>query len=106
MNRTWTLMATALCMAAFPGAPALAQTPAASRPAASLTAPPAPRPQAHDANAPVPPVLHRSALRPRSPDAVPVGSWSEANRVVDEVGGWKAYLKEAHGLPKESEKTP
>jgi hypothetical protein len=62
---------------------------------------PAPRRAApDDASAPVPPVVHRSALRPRSPDAVPVGSWSEANRVVDEVGGWKAYLKEAHNHPK------
>jgi hypothetical protein len=39
-----------------------------------------------------------------TPDAVPVGSWSDANRVVDEVGGWKTYLKEAHGQPPAQEK--
>ena len=66
--------------------------------------PEAVRAQPHDVSAPVPPVVHRSALRPMAPDAVPVGSWSDANRVVDEAGGWKAYLREAHGQPPTVEK--
>ncbi len=66
--------------------------------------PAAVRAQPHDVSAPVPPVVHRSALRPMAPDAVPVGSWSDANRVVDEAGGWKAYLREAHGQPPAVEK--
>lgn len=108
MKKQMIVIAATLWLAAYPGLQALAQAPAAPNapPAqAALPAPPAPRAQAHDANAPVPPAQHRSALRPRSADAVPVGSWSEANRVVDEVGGWKAYLKEAHSQPKEPEKT-
>ena len=96
--------------------PAVAQTPPAGAPTAApatqpMTPPmarsttPAPRPQPEDAKAPVPPVQHRSALR-AAPSAapVPVESWSNANRVVDEVGGWRAYLKEAHGLPPQPEK--
>lgn len=37
--------------------------------------------------------------REPKPTPEPVGSWPEANRVVEEVGGWRSYLKEAHGLP-------
>lgn len=119
MSKTRIAAATALVLATHLGAPTWAQAPlttaapaTAARPATpstpatpkALSAPPLPRALADDPNAPVPPAVHRSALRPRSPEAVPVGSWSDANRVVDEVGGWKAYLKEAHGLPKNGEK--
>ena len=79
-------------------------TPPAMQPMARPIAP-APRPKPEDAKAPVPPVQHRSALPGVSAAAaVPVESWSNANRVVDEVGGWRAYLKEAHGLPAQAEK--
>jgi hypothetical protein len=75
--------------------PAAAQTPS---PTAGKPSPTAVRAQPEDPQAAVPPVVHRSALRPATrPEATPVGSWTEANRVVDQVGGWKAYLKEAHG---------
>lgn len=96
--------------------PAVAQTPPAGAPtAAPATHPmpppiarpttPTPQPKPEDAKVPVPPVQHRSALR-GAPSAapVPVESWSNANRVVDEVGGWRAYLKEAHGLPAPTER--
>ena len=93
---------------------AAAQTPptaAPVKPAAIGTPAPRPqvedatRPRAEDAKAPVPPVQHRSALRGApAAAAIPVESWSNANRVVDEVGGWRAYLKEAHGLPASAEK--
>ncbi|MFM2185994.1 MAG: hypothetical protein ACO26F_08840 [Burkholderiaceae bacterium] len=59
-----------------------------------------------DAQAPVPPVVHRSALRAFAADPVPVGSWVNANRLVDELGGWRAYLKEAHGMPQSSAAKP
>jgi len=76
-------------------------TPGPTTPAA----PPAPRAQPENPQAAVPPVLHRSALRSAPTAApVPVGSWSDANRVVDEVGGWRSYLKEAHGMPTPPEK--
>lgn len=62
------------------------------------------RAQPEDAKAPVPPVVHRSALsNRRTADPIPVESWSQANRVVDEVGGWRSYLKEAHGMPAATE---
>ncbi len=57
-----------------------------------------------DAQAPVPAVVHRSALRPSAAEPIPVGSWLNANRVVEEAGGWRAYLKEAHGIPSGPEK--
>lgn len=66
----------------------------------------APRWSPDDAQAPVPPVVHRSALRAFAADPVPVGSWVNANRLVDEAGGWRAYLKEAHGMPQSSAEKP
>lgn len=75
--------------------PAAAQTPG---PTAGKPMPSAARAQPEDPQAAVPPVVHRSALRPAARTEAPsVGSWAEANRVVDQVGGWKAYLREAHG---------
>lgn len=63
--------------------------------------PPSPaRAQPEDPKAVVPPVIHRSAVRSAArSETPPVGSWADANRVVDQVGGWKAYLKEAHSAP-------
>lgn len=57
-----------------------------------------------DARTPVPPVIHRSAIpRPApstaSPSTAPTATWVESNRLVDQIGGWKAYLREAHGSP-------
>lgn len=91
----------------FVTAAALAQGPAraqaAQPPSATAAAPAAPAAASPAAHAPLSAELHRSALR-REPNATPepVGSWPEANRVVDEVGGWRSYLKEAHGSPASS----
>lgn len=88
---------------AGPAAPAAASPSTPAVPAASPQ-----RPSPEDAQARVPPVQHRSALRsaPSVAPAAPVAveSWPQANRVVDEVGGWRAYLKEAHGMAPSPEK--
>lgn len=82
----------------FVTAAALAQGPARGQAAQPQSAVPAAASAA--AHALLPEKLHHSALR-REPNPMPepVGSWPEANRVVDEVGGWRSYLKQAHGLP-------
>lgn len=87
-----------------------AQTPTAAQPQTPLThpapsraaepsAPKHARAQADNPNAPVPAVVHRSALRGgRASEGVAVESWPQANRLVYEVGGWRSYLRQAHGL--------
>ena len=54
------------------------------------------RPDAADPKAPVPPVIHRSALTDYRPlgDAG-VGPWRDANDEVGRIGGWRAYSREA-----------
>jgi hypothetical protein len=49
-----------------------------------------------DAHAAVPPVIYRSALANHQPltDA-PAITWPQANRTVGQVGGWRAYAREA-----------
>ncbi len=48
-----------------------------------------------DAQAPVPPVLHRSAIASyRSIPDESVGSWRTANQNVNRIGGWRTYAKE------------
>lgn len=70
----------------------------AASPQRAPTAPPDPL----DAAAPVPPAVHRSVLRGgwgrADASAVP---WAEANRTVNQVGGWRAYAREK--LPAEPE---
>jgi len=48
----------------------------------------------------VPPVVYRSTLSV-SPGAAPVGAdtWRAANDAVTKIGGWRAYLREAHSPP-------
>jgi len=44
----------------------------------------------------VPAAVHRSALQGYKPAGdVKVGSWKEANEVVNRIGGWRAYAREA-----------
>jgi hypothetical protein len=50
----------------------------------------------------VPPINHCSVLRPpmaaSSPGSAPPpapSAWREANRAVDQAGGWRAYAREA-----------
>lgn len=53
-----------------------------------------------DPSAPTPPVVHRAAVTAvHRVEPTAVGSWLQANRVVDAVGGWRSYLKEAHDQP-------
>jgi hypothetical protein len=50
-----------------------------------------------DARATVPPAVYRSALGSyRALREQPVGSWRAANETVHGIGGWRAYLREAH----------
>ncbi len=55
------------------------------------------RPDPRDAQAAVPPVVHRPVVaatpRPAADDAV--GSWPDANARVVRAGGWRAYAREA-----------
>ena len=55
--------------------------------------------QPWQAEAPVPPTLHRPALPTRSPAAASAVPWSQANATVGRIGGWQAYAREAQGLP-------
>ncbi|MDO8419472.1 MAG: hypothetical protein Q7S90_05485 [Rubrivivax sp.] len=58
---------------------------------------PAPRPDPLHAQAPVPPLVHNSAMATyRRQVAVPLGSWREANDTVTRIGGWRAYTREAN----------
>lgn len=48
-----------------------------------------------DAQAPVPPLRHDSALaRYRGLQEGPLASWPAANERVRQVGGWRAYARE------------
>jgi hypothetical protein len=63
--------------------------------AATQTAPPRPNPL--DAKAAVAPLTYRSSLGEyRRFDAEsPVLGWREANDLVERIGGWRAYAREA-----------
>lgn len=53
-------------------------------------------PKVLDAQAPVPPLVYRSALGSYRPYADTTPSpWVESNERVGRVGGWRAYAKEA-----------
>lgn len=58
---------------------------------------PAPLADPLDANAAVPPLVHRSALSTYRPAGeVPLRSWKDANDTVTRIGGWRSYLREAN----------
>ena len=53
-----------------------------------------------DAQAVVPTVRFNSAFAPyRRMGETPVGSWREANDTVTQIGGWRAYAREANTPP-------
>lgn len=62
----------------------------------AASAPPA-RPNPLQADAPVPPLRHTSALtRYKAHTDVEVGAWRKANDLTAQIGGWRAYAREAH----------
>lgn len=69
---------------------------AGALPVSAQSTTPTKRPDPTDAQADVPPVVHRPAIAKAAPPAeVPVGSWSQANDTVWRIGGWRAYAREA-----------
>jgi hypothetical protein len=75
-------------------------TPPASTPTAATrgaAAAVASRPDPLDATAPVRAVAHRSVLTTYRSDAgdASVGSWKDVNDIVNRIGGWRAYAREA-----------
>ena len=49
------------------------------------------------ADAPVPPLRHTSALsRYKAHAEVEVGDWRQANDLTAQIGGWRTYAREAH----------
>lgn len=82
----------AACLILAPLLPAAAQPPAAAASSPNRSA----RPDVLDAAARVPPVVHRSPLAQyRRYADEPTGSWREANELVNRIGGWRAYAREA-----------
>jgi hypothetical protein len=67
-------------------------------PMAAATQTAAPRPNPLDAKAPTAPLTYRSSLGDyRRFDAdSPATGWREANDVVERIGGWRAYAREAN----------
>ena len=62
----------------------------------AASAPPA-RPNPLQADAPVPPLRHTSALtRYKAHTEVEVGAWRKANDLTAQIGGWRAYAREAN----------
>lgn len=54
------------------------------------------RPDPLDAQAPLPPLIYRSALQGYRPNVeAAVGNWPAANEQVGRIGGWRAYAREA-----------
>lgn len=70
---------------------------------APLRAEPAPRPPAGksalpaplDPQAPVPALQYRSVFPAQRPAQAEAGDWLRANETVRQVGGWRAYAREA-----------
>ena len=78
--------ATTLCMAAT-----------AASFAAVAAERPSPRPDPTQIDAAVPPLRHHSALQRYRPlTDEPRRDWRAANAEVARIGGWRAYLREAH----------
>jgi len=62
----------------------------------AASAPPA-RPNPLQADAPVSPLRHNSALtRYKAHTDIEVGAWRKANDLTAQIGGWRAYAREAH----------
>lgn len=62
----------------------------------AASAPPS-RPNPLQADAPVPPLRHHSAFaRYKAHAEVEVGAWRQANDLTAQIGGWRAYAREAH----------
>lgn len=62
----------------------------------AASAPPA-RPSPLQADAPVPPLRHTSPFaRYKAHTEVEVGDWRQANDLTAQIGGWRAYAREAH----------
>ena len=54
------------------------------------------RPSPLQADAPVPPLRHTSPFaRYKAHTEVEVGAWRQANDLTAQIGGWRAYAKEA-----------
>ena len=54
------------------------------------------RPDPADSNVSVPPVIYVSPLKQYQPlGDEPVTSWKAANDLVEKIGGWQVYAKEA-----------
>lgn len=66
--------------------------------AASALASP-PRPDPLDPAAPVPPLLHRSAVAEHRSLPATGRDWREANDTVGRLGGWRGHLGPASGEP-------
>lgn len=66
--------------------------------APGLHAQPAPsRPDPLQASAPVPAARYTSAFsRYKTQTDIEVGSWRQANELTAQIGGWRAYAREAH----------
>jgi len=80
--------------------PVAAQNPPPRTAADAAAAPRVARPDATDAAAAVPAVVHRSSLAQyRRYAEQPVLSWREANELVNRIGGWRAYAREAAAPP-------
>lgn len=59
------------------------------------------------ADAPVPPLRHESALRHyRALGPATPTSWQQANERVNRIGGWRTYTREAHAPEGASEVAP
>lgn len=69
----------------------------ASPSASAASTAPSARPDPTRVDAPVPLLQHRSALQAyRRHAEQPLGDWRAANDEVARIGGWRAYLREAH----------
>lgn len=64
---------------------------------AQTSAPHPQRPEPLQADAPVPPLRHTSAFaRYKAHTEIEVGAWRQANDLTAQIGGWRAYAREAH----------
>ena len=71
-------------------------TPAASAPSTPSALPETRRPDPLNPQAQVPAALYRSAFEGYRPSAeTAVGAWPDANKAVQQAGGWRAYAREA-----------
>lgn len=65
------------------------------------------RPDPLNPKAEVPALAYRSAFQGYRPNAeAELGSWKDANQTVHQVGGWRAYAKEARQADEAAAPTP